>query len=62
MLAERLDLPPSVHELFAHLTERWDGSGVLRRAQGAEIPLAVRIVHVAHDAAYQRLPLSVRLT
>jgi len=55
MLAERLGLPPSVHELFTLLTERWDGYGILRRAQGDEIPLALRIVHVARDAAYQRL-------
>lgn len=55
MLAERLGLPPSVHELFSVLTERWDGYGVLRRARGDEIPLALRIVHVARDAAYQRL-------
>jgi HD-GYP domain-containing protein (c-di-GMP phosphodiesterase class II) len=55
MLAERLGLPPSVHELFTHMSERWDGKGILRRARGEEIPLALRIVHVAHDAAYQRL-------
>lgn len=55
MLAQRLGLPPAVHEVFAHLTERWDGYGVLRRAEGEDVPLALRIVHVAHDAAYQRL-------
>ena len=55
MLAERLGLPPTLHEMFTHLTERWDGYGILRRAQGEEIPLALRIAQVARDAAYQRL-------
>jgi HD-GYP domain-containing protein (c-di-GMP phosphodiesterase class II) len=55
MMAKRLGLPPEVHTLFVHLTERWDGKGVLRRAKGDEIPLPVRIVHVARDAAYQRV-------
>ena len=48
-------LPPSVPGLLAHLTERWDGKGPLRRAKGEEIPLPMRIVHVATDAAFQRL-------
>jgi HD-GYP domain-containing protein (c-di-GMP phosphodiesterase class II) len=51
MLAERLALPPAVHGLFVNLTERWDGKGPLRRAKGDEIPAALRIVHVARDAA-----------
>ena len=55
MLAERLGLPPSVNKLFAFLTERWDGKGILDRATGEEIPLPLRIVHTARDAAYQRL-------
>jgi HD-GYP domain-containing protein (c-di-GMP phosphodiesterase class II) len=55
MMAERLGLPPDVQNLFIHLTERWDGKGALKRARGDEIPLAVRIVHVARDAAYQRV-------
>lgn len=54
MMAKRLGLPPEVQNLFVYLTERWDGKGVLKRAKGAEIPLPVRIVHVARDAAYQR--------
>jgi hypothetical protein len=40
---ERLGFPRPVGELFIHLTERWDGKGYLRRAKGAEIPLALRI-------------------
>jgi HD-GYP domain-containing protein (c-di-GMP phosphodiesterase class II) len=55
MMAKRLGLPPEVHNLFAHLTERWDGKGVLKRAKGDEIPQPVRIVQVARDAAYQRV-------
>ncbi|HEX9775109.1 MAG TPA: HD domain-containing phosphohydrolase [Actinomycetota bacterium] len=55
MMAKRLGLPPEVHTLFVHLTERWDGKGLLRRAEGEEISLPLRIVHVARDAAYQRM-------
>lgn len=54
MLAERLGLPPSINGLFTLMTERWDGYGILRRAEGEEIPLAFRICHIAHDAAFQR--------
>jgi len=55
ILAERVGAPSSVPELLAHLTERWDGKGPLRRAKGEQIPLPMRIVHVASDAALQRL-------
>jgi HD-GYP domain-containing protein (c-di-GMP phosphodiesterase class II) len=55
MLAARFGLPAPVQDLFVHLTERWDGKGWLGRAKGEGIPLAIRIVHVARDAAYQRL-------
>jgi HD-GYP domain-containing protein (c-di-GMP phosphodiesterase class II) len=55
MLADRLGLSPSVPELLAHLLERWDGHGPLGRAKGQEIPLAMRIVHLAVDAAFQLL-------
>lgn len=54
MLSERLGLPPSVQALFDFMTERWDGYGLLRRAEGDEIPLALRIAQVARDAALQR--------
>ena len=47
--------PASVPGLLAYLTERWDGKGPLRRAKGEQIPLPMRIVHVATDAAFQRL-------
>ena len=55
MLAARFGLPAPVQDLFVHLTERWDGKGWLGRAKGEEIPLAIRIVHVARDAAFQRM-------
>jgi HD-GYP domain-containing protein (c-di-GMP phosphodiesterase class II) len=55
MLADRMGAPPSVPGLLQHLTERWDGKGPLRRAGGDGIPLPMRIVHVATDAALQRL-------
>jgi HD-GYP domain-containing protein (c-di-GMP phosphodiesterase class II) len=55
MLARQLGLPQSVAIQFHLLTERWDGKSVLRRAQQDELPLSLRIVHVARDAAYQRL-------
>lgn len=55
MLAERLGVPASVHEMFPFLTERWDGAGVLKRASGDDIPLPLRIIHVGRDATYQRL-------
>ena len=55
MLAERLGLPPAVSTLFDRLTERWDGKGLLQRAAGEDIPLSLRIVHVARDAVFQRL-------
>jgi len=55
MLAERLGVPRSVHEMFPFLTERWDGASVLKRAGGDEIPLPLRIIHVGRDATYQRL-------
>ena len=55
MLADRVGAPPSMPILLGYLTERWDGKGPLRRAKGEEIPLPMRIVHVATDAAFQRL-------
>jgi hypothetical protein len=53
MLADGVGLPSSIAGLLAHLTERWDGKGPLRRAKGEETPLPMRIVHVAVDATFQ---------
>jgi HD-GYP domain-containing protein (c-di-GMP phosphodiesterase class II) len=55
MLTRRVGLPSSVQPLFAALSERWDGDGEPAGTKGEEIPLAVRIAHVARDAALQRL-------
>jgi HD-GYP domain-containing protein (c-di-GMP phosphodiesterase class II) len=54
MLADRVGAPSAVPGLLAYLIERWDGRGPLRRATGEQIPLPMRIVHVATDAALQR--------
>ncbi len=55
MLSERLGLPDEINGLFLYLTERWDGKGVLGRATGDDIPMALRIVTAARDAAYQTM-------
>ena len=53
MLAARLGLSPATAGLFAFLTERWDGKGPLRRAGAEEVPLPIRVMHVARDAVFQ---------
>jgi HD-GYP domain-containing protein (c-di-GMP phosphodiesterase class II) len=55
MLADELGLPGSVQGLFAYRFERWDGHGPLGRATRDEIPLPMRIVQLAVDAALQHL-------
>jgi HD-GYP domain-containing protein (c-di-GMP phosphodiesterase class II) len=55
MVATGVGLPQSVSSLFRLLTERWDGGGPLGRAAATELPLAIRIVHVARDASFQCL-------
>lgn len=55
MLTDRLGLPAGVGALFAYVDERWDGKGDPGQARGEGIPLAVRIVVVARDAAFQRI-------
>jgi len=54
MLAERVGLSAPLSSLFAHVTERWDGNGPLKRAGHDEISLPMRVIHVAQDAAIQR--------
>ncbi len=54
MLIERLGLPASIGALFAYVDERWDGKGPTK-ARGEEIPLAMRIAHVARDIDVQRV-------
>ena len=53
MLTDRLGLPETVQDAFAHLTERWDGKGAPAGVSGAELPLPLRIAHVARDATFQ---------
>jgi HD-GYP domain-containing protein (c-di-GMP phosphodiesterase class II) len=55
MLTDRLGMPASVRVLFAQLIERWDGKGFPGLARRDEIPLPLRIAHVARDAAFQRM-------
>ena len=55
MLAEGVGVPRSITRLLDFLTDRWDGKGPLRRGKGEEIPLPMRIVHVAVDASFQRM-------
>jgi HD-GYP domain-containing protein (c-di-GMP phosphodiesterase class II) len=55
MLTERLGVPRSVGRLFGHVAERWDGQGQPGHARADQIPLPVRIVHVARDAVFQRM-------
>ena len=53
LIAAGLGLPADVTGLFRDLTERWDGNGPLGRSQGSDLPLALRIIHVARDAVFQ---------
>jgi HD-GYP domain-containing protein (c-di-GMP phosphodiesterase class II) len=55
MLTERLGVDSSVAPLFGHVAERWDGKGEPGLAMGDQIPRAMRIVHVARDASFQRM-------
>jgi HD-GYP domain-containing protein (c-di-GMP phosphodiesterase class II) len=55
MLADRLGLPRAVQALFAQLPERWDGKGHPGDVARDEIPLALRIAHVARDATLQSM-------
>ena len=55
MLAKSMGLPASMNRLFAYLTDRWDGHGPLGRAVREQIPMPIRIVHVADDANLQQL-------
>jgi HD-GYP domain-containing protein (c-di-GMP phosphodiesterase class II) len=55
MLSSRLGMPHAVQEMFAHFPERWDGKGQPGILSGPEIPLSLRVIHVARDAALQRM-------
>ncbi len=53
MLTDELGLGPPVSNLVAFESARWDGKGFPGGVAGEEIPFAVRIAHVARDAAFQ---------
>ena len=55
MLTDELGLSTDVSRLFAYESERWDGKGMPDGVAEEAIPLAVRIAHVASDAAFQRM-------
>ena len=55
MMSRRLGLPEGFVEMFYFFTDRWDGRGLLGRAEGDEIPIPLRLSMVARDIAYQRL-------
>ena len=46
-IASRLGLGPQVQEPLVHVFSRWDGTGVPGGTRGEELPLAIRLVHVA---------------
>ena len=48
-LAARLGFGVDVRESLAFTFERWNGNGFPNGARGHEIPLAMRVVHLAHD-------------
>ena len=47
--------PDQYRRYSLNLTERWDGKGFPGHAKQDEIPLPLRIAHVARDAAFQRM-------
>ena len=48
-LARRLGVDESVIEPLGAVFERWDGSGSPRALRGDQVPIAVRVAHVAWD-------------
>jgi HD-GYP domain-containing protein (c-di-GMP phosphodiesterase class II)/DNA-binding CsgD family transcriptional regulator len=49
-LAVRLGLASDVRAALSCTFERWNGAGAPRGVAGEDIPLAMRVVHVSHDA------------
>jgi HD-GYP domain-containing protein (c-di-GMP phosphodiesterase class II) len=47
VLAERVGLGTEVSNALAYAFERWDGGGMPHGAAGAEIPIEMRVVHLA---------------
>jgi HD-GYP domain-containing protein (c-di-GMP phosphodiesterase class II) len=49
-LADRLQMGPHVRTALGYTFERWDGAGLPTGAQGEDIPIEMRIVHLADVA------------
>jgi HD-GYP domain-containing protein (c-di-GMP phosphodiesterase class II) len=47
VIARRLGLGPEVQQPLLHVFARWDGRGMPRGTGGEELPLAIRLVHIA---------------
>jgi HD-GYP domain-containing protein (c-di-GMP phosphodiesterase class II) len=47
MVARRLGLGPEVQDPLLHVFARWDGAGIPDGVGGEDVPLAIRLVHVA---------------
>jgi HD-GYP domain-containing protein (c-di-GMP phosphodiesterase class II) len=54
MLCDDLGMPTAVRDLFGDLTARWDGHGPGSKIRGEEIPIALRVIHVARDTAFHQ--------
>jgi HD-GYP domain-containing protein (c-di-GMP phosphodiesterase class II) len=54
VLGARMGLTDPVREALGHLYERWDGKGMPGELRAGQIPVAVRIMHVAQDADMAR--------
>ena len=50
LLAARLGMGKPVRDALACTFERWNGKGQPHGVRGGQIPLAMRIVHLTHDA------------
>ena len=46
-IASRLGLGPEVQQPLLHVFARWDGKGMPSGVRGEELPLAIRLVHIA---------------
>ena len=49
MLVQRLDMSDDVRDALRFTFERWNGNGFPAGASGADIPIAMRVVHLSHD-------------
>jgi HD-GYP domain-containing protein (c-di-GMP phosphodiesterase class II) len=52
-IARRLGLGPGVQEPLLHVFARWDGRGIPNGKGGEDLPLAIRLVHIASIAEVQ---------